>query len=226
MAQVPEGNSCKSQNQFLELIQTDTHSCLILSQFSPLSPVAHGCFLSFTCFIPSSVFGVSSVRTRPFIYLYVTFCSHPHATAYLHSRTTLYSHSRAKDAQPTAAASGVANPPSGALRARGKTGGKDVNGQLMGELDGGKDESHQHAHEHPQPAGPSKLSAYLNLFGDFVHNMCVIRLSISFLLIPSYLMDGEQLWATMFMSVAVVIYSVVAVHAWLKVQEEIVAAHW
>ena len=99
----------------------------------------------------------------------------------------LCSHSHAKDAQPTAAASGVASPSSGELRARGKTGGKDVNGQLMGKLDDSKDESHQHAHEHTQTAGPSKLSAYLNLFGDFVHNMCVIRLSISFLLIPSYL---------------------------------------
>ena len=39
-------------------------------------------------------------------------------------------------------------------------------------------------------------------------------------------MDGEQLWATMFMSVAVVIYNVVAVRVWLKVQEERVAVHW
>jgi hypothetical protein len=27
--------------------------------------------------------------------------------------------------------------------------------------------------------GPSKLSAYLNLFGDFVHNMCVVLRSLS-----------------------------------------------
>ena len=94
----------------------------------------------------------------------------------------LCSHSHAKDAQPTAAASGVASPSSGELRARGKTGGKDVNGQLMGELDGGKDESHQHAHEHAQTAGPSKLSAYLNLFGDFVHNMCVSSVDFAFAL--------------------------------------------
>lgn len=26
--------------------------------------------------------------------------------------------------------------------------------------------------EHAHHDGPSKLSAYLNLFGDFVHNMC------------------------------------------------------
>ncbi|KAI5836367.1 Zinc/iron permease [Schizophyllum commune Tattone D] len=88
--------------------------------------------------------------------------------AHGHSHGNAHTHS---DAQPTAAASGVASPSSGELRARGKTGDKDVNGQLMGELDGGNDESHQHAHEHAQPAGPSKLSAYLNLFGDFVHNI-------------------------------------------------------
>lgn len=29
--------------------------------------------------------------------------------------------------------------------------------------------------------GPSKLSAYLNLFGDFVHNMLVLRISLVFL---------------------------------------------
>ena len=29
--------------------------------------------------------------------------------------------------------------------------------------------------------GPSKLSAYLNLFGDFVHNMCVPYFSVIFL---------------------------------------------
>ncbi|KAL1696885.1 ZIP zinc transporter-domain-containing protein [Schizophyllum commune] len=95
--------------------------------------------------------------------------------AHGHSHGHGHAHS---DAQPTAAASGVASPSSGELRARGKTGGKDasgqakvVNGQLMGELDDNKDESRQHAHEHAQTAGPSKLSAYLNLFGDFVHNI-------------------------------------------------------
>ncbi|KAL1753187.1 ZIP zinc transporter-domain-containing protein [Schizophyllum commune] len=89
-----------------------------------------------------------------------------------------HAHGHAHAEQPTAAASGVASPSSGELRARGKTGDKDasgeaksVNGQLMGELDDSKDESPQHAHEHAQPAGPSKLSAYLNLFGDFVHNI-------------------------------------------------------
>ncbi|KAL1705114.1 ZIP zinc transporter-domain-containing protein [Schizophyllum commune] len=94
--------------------------------------------------------------------------------AHGHSHGHAHAHS---DAQPTAAASGVVSASSGELRARGKTGGKDVNGpstvngQLMGELDGGKDESHQHAPEHAQTGGPSKLSAYLNLFGDFVHNI-------------------------------------------------------
>ncbi|KAL1666893.1 ZIP zinc transporter-domain-containing protein [Schizophyllum commune] len=89
--------------------------------------------------------------------------------AHGHSHGNAHTHS---DAQPTAAASGVASPSSGELRARGKTGDKDVNGQLMGELDGGKAEPQEaHTHEHAQPAGPSKLSAYLNLFGDFVHNI-------------------------------------------------------
>ncbi|KAL1711710.1 ZIP zinc transporter-domain-containing protein, partial [Schizophyllum commune] len=88
--------------------------------------------------------------------------------AHGHSHGHAHTHS---EAQPTAAASGVASSSSGELRARGKTGDKDTNGQLMGELDDSKDESHQHAHEHSQTAGPSKLSAYLNLFGDFVHNI-------------------------------------------------------
>uniref|UniRef100_D8QII4 ZIP-like iron-zinc transporter n=1 Tax=Schizophyllum commune (strain H4-8 / FGSC 9210) TaxID=578458 RepID=D8QII4_SCHCM len=98
--------------------------------------------------------------------------AHGHSHAHGHA----HSHS---DAQPTAAASGVASPSSGVLRARGKTGDKDasgqakgVDGQLMGELDVGKAEHPEaHTHEHTPSAGPSKLSAYLNLFGDFVHNI-------------------------------------------------------
>ena len=33
---------------------------------------------------------------------------------------------------------------------------------------------------HSEVKGPSKLSAYLNLFGDFVHNMCVLLFSTFF----------------------------------------------
>ncbi|EJD47214.1 Zinc/iron permease [Auricularia subglabra TFB-10046 SS5] len=36
----------------------------------------------------------------------------------------------------------------------------------------GDEQKHEHAHERPHATkGPSKLSAYLNLFGDFVHNI-------------------------------------------------------
>ena len=44
----------------------------------------------------------------------------------------------------------------------------DANG--AGEV--GEEEHHDHAHANEK--GPSKLSAYLNLFGDFVHNMYVL----------------------------------------------------
>ena len=78
-----------------------------------------------------------------------------------HSHSHAHSHG---DAHAHGASSAVAsNGTTDGLRARGNTNGA------------AKKEEHEHEHEHEEEAGksPSKLSAYLNLFGDFVHNMCV-----------------------------------------------------
>jgi len=42
-------------------------------------------------------------------------------------------------------------------------------------------EEEEQEEERSSRDGPSKLSAYLNLFGDFVHNMCALYFSILFL---------------------------------------------
>ncbi|KAF7791189.1 hypothetical protein EIP86_002202 [Pleurotus ostreatoroseus] len=73
-----------------------------------------------------------------------------------------HSHSHSQSQTNDAHASGISTTSAkGELRSRVSKAGED---------DSGKDE---HEHEDAQKTGPqpSKLSAYLNLFGDFVHNM-------------------------------------------------------
>lgn len=58
----------------------------------------------------------------------------------------------------------------------------DKGGLRQRKKDGNEKEGHEHhhhQHEHQSKSGPSKLSAYLNLFGDFVHNMCVVASSFA-----------------------------------------------
>jgi zinc transporter 7 len=71
-----------------------------------------------------------------------------------------HSHSHSHASGETAEASGVADKDKDGLRSR--KGGK-------------KDKTE--AAEAAKSTGPSKMSAYLNLFGDFVHNMWVYALS-------------------------------------------------
>lgn len=80
-----------------------------------------------------------------------------------HSHSHSHSHSPARD--DTGNASGVhVSPSSDGLKNR-KAEGK------ASTIDSTSAEDQVHENAGPQP---SKLSAYLNLFGDFVHNMCVI----------------------------------------------------
>lgn len=72
-----------------------------------------------------------------------------------------HSHSHTQSIETSGKASGVASVPADGLRSRGSeksTGSADV--ALSQQGDSAKSEN-----------SPSKLSAYLNLFGDFVHNM-------------------------------------------------------
>ncbi|TRM64394.1 ZIP zinc transporter-domain-containing protein [Schizophyllum amplum] len=74
-----------------------------------------------------------------------------------HGHSHAHGHSHSHES-PTASASGAAVKPAseGELRARGKA-------EITHEKEAKKETSHA--------SGPSKLSAYLNLFGDFVHNI-------------------------------------------------------
>ena len=55
------------------------------------------------------------------------------------------------------------------------------NGELKGRKEKKEHEEEQEREqERSSQNGPSKLSAYLNLFGDFVHNMFVPRFSVFF----------------------------------------------
>ncbi|KAH7107916.1 ZIP-like iron-zinc transporter [Auriculariales sp. MPI-PUGE-AT-0066] len=74
--------------------------------------------------------------------------SHDHGDAHAHGHE-----------HPHGDSTAVAKPETNGLRQR--TAGNGTSGE--------KQVEHQHKHEHT--SGPSKLSAYLNLFGDFVHNI-------------------------------------------------------
>ena len=72
-----------------------------------------------------------------------------------------HGHSHSHSVAPEAHSSGVSvAPPAGEVKARKSGKGK-------------ADEASEHEDHAPAKSGsqPSKLSAYLNLFGDFVHNM-------------------------------------------------------
>jgi len=74
--------------------------------------------------------------------------SHDHGDAHAHD----HSHSHGES-------SAVAKPDASGLKQRSGGDSKATSEKT----------AHSHADEHK--SGPSKLSAYLNLFGDFVHNM-------------------------------------------------------
>lgn len=76
-----------------------------------------------------------------------------------------HSHSHLPN-QDSASSSSVSKPDSDKLRSRSSK-SKVVNGNAQSNelIEGADDEGKK------QSSGPSKLSAYLNLFGDFVHNM-------------------------------------------------------
>lgn len=72
-----------------------------------------------------------------------------------------HSHSHGPSAD-TGSSSSVSSPDKDNLRSRAsRTKDADGNNVVEGDDDKGQKQS----------SGPSKLSAYLNLFGDFVHNM-------------------------------------------------------
>ena len=83
-----------------------------------------------------------------------------------HSHSHSHSHT-ADDAVSTAsgAKKGVSE---NGLRSRGEKGKKKGGSSSNGDSD---------VKQSTSASGPSKLSAYLNLFGDFVHNMYVLLLS-------------------------------------------------
>ena len=77
-----------------------------------------------------------------------------------HSHSHSHSHSQVGSVASNGLSSSVSATDKSGLRQR--TGDKSVtNG----------DANEQDDHDHKPASGPSKLSAYLNLFGDFVHNM-------------------------------------------------------
>lgn len=84
---------------------------------------------------------------------------HSHSHSHSHSHTEEKQGGGETEGNATGVAAGSAN----GLRERKKVDGKDSNGEEEGE------EKH---------AQVSKLSAYLNLFGDFCHNMCVVFFSL------------------------------------------------
>ena len=76
-----------------------------------------------------------------------------------------HSHTHVPSAE-SASSSGTSKPNSDGLRSRSSR-SKETNSkaQSNGTIEGDDDKGNK------QSSGPSKLSAYLNLFGDFVHNM-------------------------------------------------------
>ncbi|VDC06792.1 unnamed protein product [Peniophora sp. CBMAI 1063] len=76
-----------------------------------------------------------------------------------HSHSHSHSH---EHTHSIGASTAVSEPANDGLRSRKSNGTaeKDEN-----------EHDHAHEHEHGDSKGPSKLSAYLNLFGDFVHNI-------------------------------------------------------
>jgi solute carrier family 39 (zinc transporter), member 7 len=74
---------------------------------------------------------------------------------------------RDKTSDESASSAIEPNSTSSGLRSRRK-----VNGEFPNEHERQPEEEKGHV------SGPSKLSAYLNLFGDFVHNMSVVPKSV------------------------------------------------
>jgi zinc transporter 7 len=67
----------------------------------------------------------------------------------------------------------------------------------------GDEHTHEEKEAEKEGKGPSKLSAYLNLFGDFVHNMYVIPASASLLVLTSartHSTDGLAMAASFYSS--------------------------
>lgn len=80
-----------------------------------------------------------------------------------------HSHSHSHHSSSNGHSSSVSTSNQEGLRSRSEK-SKEINGTIV----------HGHDHDDKKAAGPSKLSAYLNLFGDFVHNMFVIFFSFFF----------------------------------------------
>ena len=87
-----------------------------------------------------------------------------------------HSHSHSHHSSSNGHSSSVSTSNQEGLRSRSEK-SKEINGTIV----------HDHDHDDKKAAGPSKLSAYLNLFGDFVHNMFVIFFSFLFFLTYSNL---------------------------------------
>ncbi|PAV16246.1 ZIP-like iron-zinc transporter [Pyrrhoderma noxium] len=71
-----------------------------------------------------------------------------------------HSHSHSHHSSSNGHSSSVSTSNQEGLRSRSEK-SKEINGTIV----------HDHDHDDKKAAGPSKLSAYLNLFGDFVHNI-------------------------------------------------------
>jgi solute carrier family 39 (zinc transporter), member 7 len=104
--------------------------------------------------------------------------------SHTHTHTHTHTHSpRAQTLSPnpseSALSSGVSTNPNGELRSRYS---KEVDGNYTGQV-----EPEIKASGHEVVRNTSKLSAYLNLFGDFTHNMFVF----SFGHLPFTLIDYD-----------------------------------
>ena len=74
-----------------------------------------------------------------------------------------HSHSHSDNSPGNGHSSGVSLTNQEGLRSRSEK-SNETNGEIA------------HEHDDKKATGPSKLSAYLNLFGDFVHNMFVVSM--------------------------------------------------
>ena len=77
-----------------------------------------------------------------------------HSHSHSHSHDHDHTHS-----EPTGASTAITDAAGDGLRSRKTNGAAE------------KEHEHTHKQDHAEGKGPSKLSAYLNLFGDFVHNI-------------------------------------------------------